>query len=206
MTTNVKIRYINRSVNRDLPTVFIFAKNTLPTFSALRDGVAWKTFPKVGKGSSCEFVFPIETEIRAAWNGGCCKTAQLSSVIGRRYGVIQDATGFRMVNQKAASQTNAIEIASQIKVPGGIKAQLFKDDRLLVEKEVVAFGQKATFILHPKLYWGIASEIQDGQAISSAVLNTDHFFEQDLEGVTRCDVVLYGNAQEGYEFKVENIC
>lgn len=204
MTTDVKIRYINRSVNLDLPTIFIFTKNVIPTFSALRDGVAWRTFPKVGKGSSCEFTYPIETEVRAAWNGGCCKSQKIDSQIGSRYGVVKNASGFQLVNEGDSSQTDAIEIANHIKVEQGIRAQLYKAERLVAEKKIVAFGQKATFIIHPKLYWGIASEIQDGQAISSAVLNSDHFFEMDIEGVTSCDVVLYGNAKDGYTFKVEN--
>ena len=59
-------------------------------------------------------------------------------------------------------------------------------------------------MLHPKLYWGLASEIQEGAQISSAVLNSDQFFEQDLEGVSEVTVSLYGNAEDGYQFKLEN--
>jgi len=69
-------------------------------------------------------------------------------------------------------------------------------------KNIVAYRQKATFVLHPKLHWGLASEIQEGEDLSSAVLDSDHFFEQDLEGVSEVTVALTGNAEEGYEFKI----
>jgi hypothetical protein len=60
-------------------------------------------------------------------------------------------------------------------------------------------------VLHPKLYWGVASEIQEGQAIGSAVLNTDQFWVQDIEGVNNATVTLMGNPNEGYHFVVDNI-
>jgi hypothetical protein len=40
--------------------------------------------------------------------------------------------------------------------------------------------------------------------LNSAVLNTDKFFEQDLEGVSKVTISLNGNAQDGYSFKIES--
>ena len=37
MSTDVKITYINKSVNPARPTVFVFTKNQIPTFDALKD-------------------------------------------------------------------------------------------------------------------------------------------------------------------------
>ena len=74
----------------------------------------------------------------------------------------------------------------------------------MMTKKIVAYDQKATFVLHTKLYWGLASEIQEGDQLSSAVLNSDSFFEQDLEGMSEVTVGLYGNAQDGYMFKIDS--
>ncbi len=74
----------------------------------------------------------------------------------------------------------------------------------MMTKKIVAYGQKATFVLHPKLYWGLASEIQEGEQLSSAVLNSTSFYELDLEGLTEVTIGLYGNAQSGYDFKVDS--
>jgi hypothetical protein len=204
MSNDVHITYVNNSMNPDHPTIFVFAKNLAPTFDTLKDGVAWRVMPEIGKGSSSSFVFPVATTVQAAWGDGN-KTAQLNAVIGKRYTVEEDNTGIVLIENGNASQSNAIEVSSLVQVEGGISAQICKDGKPLLTENIVAYDQKATFILHPKLYWGIASEIQEGQLISSAVLNTDDFFEQDIEGVTRTTVTLVGNPREGYNFVLNNI-
>lgn len=67
-----------------------------------------------------------------------------------------------------------------------------------------ANDQKPSFVPHPKLYWGMAPEIQEGQEIDSAMLNPDSFFELDLEGVSEVTVALCGNEEDGYQFKIED--
>jgi hypothetical protein len=203
MSTDVKITYVNNSGNTDQPTIFVFTKNLVPTFDVLKDGVAWRVMPDIGKGSSSCFVYPIITTVQAMW-GDCNKTRMLDATIGKRYTVLEDDTGIVLVPNGDASQPTAIEVNSLVQVDGGIKAQICKEGKVMMTKNIVAYDQKATFILHPKLYWGIASEIQEGQLISSAVLNTDNFFEQDIEGVLNATVTLTGNAKEGFQFYVEN--
>ncbi len=203
MPTEVKITYINESGHTDNPTIFVFTKNVIPTFDALKDGVAWRAMPGIGKGSSSSFIFPVETTVQATW-GGCNKTRMITADIGKRYTVEADDTGIILSPNGEAAQNTAIEVNNNVHVVGGIHAQLCKDGKPIMIKKQVAYGQKSTFILHPKLYWGIASEIQEGHNISSAILNTDHFFEQDIEGVSSVDVVLRGNPKDGYQFYIEN--
>ncbi len=203
MSTDVNITYVNNSMNPDKPTIFVFTKNLIPTFNILVDGVAWKTMPNIGKGSYCCFSYPIITTVQAMW-GECNKTQYLSADIGKRYSVQENNTGIVLIANGLASQTTAIEINCDVHTVGGIQAQLCKSGDVLMTKQIVAYNQKATFVLHPKLYWGIASEIQQGKAISSAILNTDNFFEQDIEGVTDSTVTLTGNPQDGYQFAVTN--
>ena len=204
MGTNVKITYVNHSMNLDQPAVFLFAKNEIPTFDALRDGVAWRVITKIGRSSSCTFNFPIATQINASWNDGCCHTATMPAQIGSKFCVTKDDTGIVLLGDGNAASTTAIDVRNDIQTPGGISVNLYKDGRIMMTKKIVAYDQKATFILHPKLYWGLASEIQEGDQLSSAVLNSDSFFEQDLEGVSEAVVGLYGNAQDGYHFKVDS--
>jgi hypothetical protein len=75
---------------------------------------------------------------------------------------------------------------------------------VIVKKNIVACEQKAIFQLTPKIYWGIASEIQVSQSISSAVLDSNQFFEQDLANVSSATVSLNGNAEIGYNFQIEH--
>lgn len=204
MSSNVKITYINKSMNKDLPKIFIFTKNEVPTFDALKDGVAWKVIENVGRESNCDFVFPIETEVAAAWAGGSCRTKTLPSNIGSAYIVNQDDTGIVLSNNGSAGDTKSIDVMNDVHVENGVSVQFFKDHKLMMTKNIVGYGQKATFVLHPKLYWGVASEIQEGQLLSSAVLNSTEFQEINIENVSQMTVSLNGNAKEGYEFKIES--
>ncbi|MDF2700885.1 MAG: hypothetical protein K0Q49_2448 [Haloplasmataceae bacterium] len=204
MSSNVKITYVNRSMNKDLPKVFIFTKNEVPNFDSLKDGVAWKVIPNIGRESSCQFIFPIETEVCASWDNGTCTTKKLISEIGDKYTIEQDDTGIIIAKDGNASDIKSIDVVNNLHIDNGIAVQLYKDGRMMMTKNIVGYDQKATFVLHPKLYWGIASEIQEGDMISSAVLNSESFFEQDLEGVSNVTMGLYGNAKDGYQFKVES--
>ena len=203
MSTNIQINYTNKSMNKDLPTVFVFTKNETPTFDVLKEGVAWRTIPNIGRGSSSSFVFPVITEVGATWQDGMNKTQVLPSDIGKRYTVSQDETGIVLQGNGNASDTKSIDVNNDANIPGGVSASLYKDGKLMITKKIVGYGQKATFVLKPKLYWGIASEIEESELINSAVLNTDHFFELDLEGASEINVSLNGNAEEGYTFKVD---
>ena len=204
MSSNIEITYINKSLNKDLPTIFVFTKNESPTFDALKEGVAWHVLPDIGRASSSSFIFPIETSVGATWKDGQNKTQKLTSTIGKRYTVAKDDTGFVLAANGNATDNKSIDVTNTIKVPNGISAQLYKDGKLMMQKDIVACGQKATFVLKPKLYWGVASEIEESQLLNSAVLDTDSFFEQDLEGVSKATISLNGNAEDGYSFKIES--
>ncbi|EJL61195.1 hypothetical protein [Flavobacterium sp. CF136] len=204
MATDIKITYTNKSMNKDLPTIFVFTKNETPTFDVLKEGVAWRTIPNIGRGSSSSFVFPVVTEVGATWQDGMNKTQILSSDIGKRYTVSQNDTGIVLAANGNASDTKSIDVNNDANIQDGVSASLYKDGKLMLTKKIVGYGQKATFVLKPKLYWGIASEIQESELINSAVLNTDSFFEQDLEGVTEVNISLNGNAEEGYTFRIDS--
>lgn len=204
MSSNVKITYVNRSMNKDLPKIFLFMKNEVPTFDCLRDGVAWKVIEDVGRESSCEFTLPIETEVGASWAKGTCKTKKLSSGIGSKYTVLKNDTGITIMPDGSAGDTKSIDVTNDVHVENGICVDLYKEGKKMMSKNIVGYGQKATFVLHPKLYWGVASEIQEGKELSSAVLDSDNFFEQNLEGASNVTIALYGNAKDGYQFKIES--
>jgi len=202
MTADVKITYFNRSWNKDKPCIFVFARNMVPSFDVLKHGTAWKTIAGVGRRSSCCFAFPGKTFVQAVWDNDCM-TELLEALPGSRFAVEEDDTGIVINPTGRASQPEAIEIVNLVQVRGGISARLLKAGSPLMIKNSVAFGQKAVFVLHPKLYWGIASEIQAGQVVGSAVLNTDRFWVQDIQDLEEAAVALVGNAKDGYNFILE---
>lgn len=203
MKSNIKITYINRSSNLYLPKIFIFAKNEIPSFDVLKEGCAWKVIEKIGRESSCEFEYPLLTEVCAAWNNSQYKTKKLPANIGKNYVVKEDNSGIIIDRNGNATNPKYIELCNEIHVKNGVSVHLYKDGHLLLTKKVVGFGQKATFVLQPRLYWGIASEIEEGQDLSSAIINSNSFYELNLEAVSEVKIGLYGNPQDGYHFKVE---
>ncbi len=203
MGSQVKVKYVNKSMNKDLPKIFVFTKNEIPTFDALKHGVAWRVIEDIGRGSSSEFTFPIETSVGATWSDGENQTARLNALIGRRYTVEKNSSGIVLSENGDALDTKSIDVTNTIHTQNGISAQLYKDGRLMMEKKIVAYNQKATFVLHPRLYWGIASEIVEGDALSSAVLDSDQFYELNIEGLSRVEISLNGNAKEGYQFHID---
>lgn len=203
MSNAVRITYINKSMNRDMPKTFLFMKNEIPTFDALREGVAWKVIENVRCGSSCQINFPIVIEVATSWDDHTYQTMRLPLSNGCCYSVLEDDTGIVLNADVNAGHTRSIDVVNNVHVKNGVSVDLYKDGQLMMTKKTVACGQKATFVLHPKIYWGLASEIQEGGQIKSAVLNSDNFFEQNLEGLSEVTVALYGNAEEGYQFKVE---
>lgn len=190
-------------MNMDLPKIFIFTKNEIPTFDSLKDGIAWRVIEDVGRESTCKITYPIKTEVCSSWNDKTCSTKKLVSEIGASYTVKKDDTGIVLEQDGTAGNTKSIDVVNDVHVENGISVDFYKDGKIMMSKNIVAYNQKATFVLHPKLYWGIASEIQEGDLISSAVLNSEHFFELDLEGLSNVVIALCGNAQDGYQFIVE---
>ncbi len=196
------ITFVNNS-DDPAPTVFVFAVNAIPGFDALRDAIVWRVMPDIGRGSSHVFtVLPMCT-VQATWGGGN-KTMPLAAEVGVRYAVVEDDTGIVLIADGNASQPNAIDVVSQVQVAGGLNVHLLNDSMLFLQERVTAYGQKATFVLESTLYWGIASDIQEGQILESAVSDTADFFEQDLDGVFGATVTLTGDAQSGYQFEVTN--
>ncbi|NNG44942.1 hypothetical protein HJP15_18810 [Pseudoalteromonas sp. NEC-BIFX-2020_002] len=204
MFCDTQITYINKSLNKDMPKIFVFATNELPSFNALQDGIAWKVISKIGRESMSRFTYPAQTKIFASWEDDCNQTKALNCTQGKRYTVTETNTGIVLVENGNAVRSDEIELTNEIKVQNGVSAYLSKNDSVLVKKNIVAYGQKASFRLLPKLYWGIASEINQSDAIGSAVLDSDNFFVQNLESVSMATVSLNGNAKEGYTFKIED--
>ncbi len=97
MSRSVKITYVNEATGQNLPKVFLFMKNEVPAFDALRDGVVWRVMEDVGRGSSREFDYPIQTSVRASWSGNTCRTALLEASIGGQYTGAEDETGITLV-------------------------------------------------------------------------------------------------------------
>ncbi len=202
MSTDVKVTYVNQSSDPSKPTIFVFSNNMTPTFDAAKDGIAWQAMPDIAKGGSHEFVYPTHTTLSVSTDENHV-TAPIAVQPGLRYTVVLDEEkGLLIKKTGPASNPDAIEVTCQ-QCNGAINTHIFRDGKVLLSQPITPQHKVVSYVIKPKLHWGVASKIQDGQSICNAVLDTDHFYEQDLEGISDAIITLTGNAEDGYQFKVE---
>ncbi|MBW8186320.1 hypothetical protein [Shewanella nanhaiensis] len=203
MATNIK--FINNSTNKNLFSIIITAKNNISTFDMVTDGIAWRVLKNIGRGSQSSFKYNSNYSIRAGWDNGENVTSLLKAQTGKKYQVTNNNTGIILQNIGNTNSTEEIELINNIKVDDGVLAQIFNDNKIIMGKKSVGYGQSAVFKPSNKLYWGIASEIDEGKGLSSksAVLNSNSFFELDLDGISDALVSLNGNAKDGFFFQTE---
>lgn len=201
--SDIKIIYTNKSMKKNLSNIFVFTKNKIFSNEEIGNCIAWKVIENVGREFSCEFFFSHGYEICASWDEGACKTKAIPLNTGCKYVVRQDDTGVLLEPDGYTSNPSIVEVKNEIHMKDGICVEIYNNTGLIMADCEVGYDLKASFELQPVLFWGLACEIQEGELLSTAVLESDNFYEQSLEGVSHVGISLYGNDEEGYEFKVD---
>ena len=201
MATDIKILYVNKSDDRDNPTILVFMKPTDSDFSAY--STAWQVIKNIGYNSWHKFTYTIDTSVVATWDNGKSGTFPLETSIGKSYALKNTSGGFSLVANGDSSEENEFDVINKVSTPEGISVVAFKDDSPIATKGQVARNQKAEFVLHPRLYFGVTSEYEVGDVIDSAVMSED-FTEISLEGLSSATVLLKGNAANGYTFELSH--
>jgi hypothetical protein len=89
-----------------------------------------------------------------------------------------------------ASSTNEVEVLNA-REKGAINANVYKAGRLLATKTSVAPGQKAVFEFKPTIWIGVASQVEEGEMINSAILSNINT-EISLFGIRSADIIMTG--------------
>ncbi len=199
MATDIKILYVNKSDDRDNPNVLVFMKPTDSDFSAY--STAWQVIKNIGYNSWHKFTYTIDTSVVATWDNGKSGTFPLETSIGKSYALKNTSGGFSLVANGDSSEENEFDVINKVITPEGISVVAFKDGSPIATKNQVARNQKAEFVLHPRLYFGVTSEYEVGDIIDSAVMS-EEFTEISLEGLSNVMVEMRGNAANGYTFNV----
>ncbi len=87
---------------------------------------------------------------------------------------------------------NSSEVQVRNDLPNGAtNATIYKDGSPLATKTSIAPGQKAVFQFKPTLWIGVASQIEQGALLNSAVIS-DINTELSLLGIASADIVMTG--------------
>ena len=201
MATDIDILYVNDSNNQNNPTVLVFMEPTESNLAA--QSTAWQVIDNIGNNSWHRFTYTLDTSAIATWNDGSSGTFPVTTSNGKTYALKNTPGGFSLVDGGTTTADNEFDVLNKVSIEGGISVTAFKDGKPIATKKEVAKNQKAEFVFHPKLYFGVSSEYELGDAVDSAVMS-EEFTPVSLEGLSQLTVKLTGSAETGYRFTVSD--
>ena len=206
---NIHLRFINRSNDCGNREAVLFQRNVIPDFDEL--AIAWKVIRFCGRDCIHPFVYSTEMEIALGDEHGNY-SPRAAAQGGERFVIGVHPTGrARLIPGPAhlgSSDTGSdIQVVNQMP-RGAVNVNAFSAGRLIAAKWAVAPAQKAVFRFTPVLWIGVASQVQEGRALSSAVLSSDNTMLA-LAGIASADIVMTGGGSGGdaqpFAFALENV-
>jgi hypothetical protein len=201
MTTDINVLFVNKSNDEDNSNVLVFMKPTESNFAA--QATAWQVIDNIGYNCWHKFTYTLDTSVIATWDNGKSGTFPMDTTNGKTYALKQTKGGFSLEENGNGNAPNEFDVINKVGTPNGISVVAFKDGNPILTKNTVAKGEKAEFVFHPKLFFGLSSEYQVGDVLSSGVMS-EEFKEVSLEGLKSITVTMKGNPADGYTFEVSD--
>lgn len=202
MTTDVKITYINYA-NIDLDDYCVLVFTAPEESSNGVSAVAWQVIKNIGRAGSHRFDYPQKTSVQATWDGGRSGTPR-RSVHDLSFALEETSGGFILQEDLPDATPNHFYVANRVEIQSGISAVALKAGKPVMIRSNLAKGQRAKFVLPPKLYWAVVpNELEVGDIVD---LDNISYQEVSLEGLSELTATLTGDLREGYtfEFSVES--
>ncbi|WP_175654454.1 hypothetical protein [Burkholderia ambifaria] len=201
---DIQLNLINRSNDANNSSVVIFQKNVATDFDEL--AIAWKVIRNCGQGDNHPFKFPMTMSVSASDSWGNYMPQQTANN-GQVFQVVRSSSGD--VLQLGGDPGASAEVQVRNDLPAGaINATIYKDGNALARKTSVAPGQKAVFQFKPTIWIGVASQIEQGALMNSAVIS-DINTELSLLGIASADIVMTGGGPGPrslpFTFRLENV-
>jgi hypothetical protein len=201
---DTRLRFINRSSDGHRSEVVLFQKNVAADLDEL--AVAWKVIRHCGRDCYHPLVYSQSFEITSSDDYGN-HSPRLGAVNGQAFSVTRTPSGRSLKRAVASGSAREIQVENALPM-GAVNINLYKSGLLVARKTSVAPGQKAVFHFEPTLWIGVASQVVQGEALSSAVMSSVNT-ELSLLGITRADIVMTGGGAGGdaraFAFTLENI-
>jgi hypothetical protein len=201
---DIKLNFINRSDDQNDSDIVLCAKDgaTGPGEPA----IAWLVIRHCGQGDNHPFVYPAQSQVGIvdAWGN---YSPRLDAAPGQAFAVARTPSGDELAPAGEAGSPAEIEVANDL-TDGAISAMIFKSGALYVQRTGIAPGQMAAFQFRPVLWIGAVSQVEQGEAMSSAVLQSVDT-ELDLYGIAGADIVMTGGGpgpnSAPFKFSLENV-
>ncbi len=201
---NIRLKVINRSDSGNQAEIVLFQRDVLARLDELP--LAWKVIRNCGRDCYHPIDYPTEFEVAISdCHGNYSPRMQVAN--GQALSVTPTPTGRRLGTGRRPSLSSEFEVANEL-LRGSVDVNIYKAGLLMARKTAVAPGQKAVFRFQPTLWIGVASQVVQSTAVSSAViqgLNT----ELSLLGIISADIVMTGGGSgpdaAPYVFTLENL-
>lgn len=202
---DIQLRFVNKSLDGHQSEVLIFQKNLFPEMATL--AMAWKVIRFCGYECYHPFSYPMDLEISVTDEHGNF-TPRMAAKSGESLRLESLVQGGRWLRRAGKSATTTDLSVINAMGQGSVNVCAYRGGRLVGMHTAVAPGQHVVFRYQPVLWIGVASQVVQGSALDSAVVNSVNT-ELSLQGLVRADVVMSGGGSgEGaipYEFSLENI-
>lgn len=201
----IKLNFINRSNDTNNSNIVIFQQNAASDFN--ETAVAWIVIENCGRLDNHSFTYPMNFGISAGDSYGNF-TPQLNADHGQAFDMLKSTSG-NILQMSSTPATNPKEVEIRNNLPiGAIDANCYRDGKLCAVTTGLAPGQKAVFEFQPKIFIGVASQIEQGEVMNSAIMSQINS-EINLFGITSADIVMTGGgpgvSSTPFTFTLENI-
>lgn len=202
--TNIQLNFINNSNDVNNSDILIYQRNETNTLQQIV--VAWMVIQNCGQGDNHPFTFPMELFLSASDSYGNY-TPQHLAANSQRWAMNLTPSGDQLIFKDSNGPLNEIQVLNELQT-GAINANIYRDGKLLAVKTNVVPGQLVDFSFKPTIYIGVATEVEQGQILNSAILSEINT-EISLMGIKSADIVMTGggggSTSTPYSFNLQNI-
>ena len=201
MSDNIKLNFVNKSNDANNSSIVIFQKNDAENFNETTH--AWKVIRNVGYLDNHPFNYSTNFQVAASDSYGNY-TPQLTAYDGNAFEMVRNTSGNSLqLSHFHATNKDEVEVQNKL-TNSAINANCYKDGKLLASKNWVSPGQKAVFKFNPSIFIGVASQVEEGEIMNSAIISKINT-EINLFGVQSADIVMTGGGSEPFSFSLENV-
>lgn len=185
---NIDLTFINQSNELNNPDVVLFQKNIAP--GAADNAIAWTVIKNCGRGWSRRIKYPMQFDVAVqdAWGN---VSALMPALPCQKWHVASHPSGEVLaLDTGPASGFGQVEIRNGF-MRGAVHAQVYKDGKLLAAQHNLVPQQTAVFEFKPTIWIGVVSQIEEGEAMSSAILSGIST-EISLLGIAKANLIMTG--------------
>lgn len=194
-TSDITIKYINNvSDDPGKPCVVVF---TNITNSSRPWAIAWQVIKNINQQDWYTFNYTLATSIQVTWDNGKSGTPMLK-VQKNSFSFEEIRTGLSLVENDLIATSNEFSVTNKATISGGITVTAFKDGNPIAVRHNVAKDQRVNFVLQPKLYCGVVSDIDVGEIVY--LEDIPSYTEITFDGLKSLTITLSGSLQDGYTF------